>query len=303
MLRSFLAACAFLFLATLPANAACPGNACFAIGGGFTMDFATDSAHWSGSTGGTTCSCEPGTNDALTFDSSSGGGTVTFNVSGGVTVASITTSSFTGTLDNSINNNAVNAQFFLCNGAGTQTLKMGSATWSMSHVGGSTWFISCTNMTLTAGTSTIAFTGTATSTRTFVGGGKTYNTVTFNSSTNFAIQITGANTFGTLTVNAPNRVDFTGGSTNTITTLTNITGSSSAETLFDSSAQGTTATISLTNNFTGSWMGFRDITLSGAGTMTASSSFNFGNNAGAGLTISAPSSGGGGSGPLIGGGL
>lgn len=66
----------FFGLFTFNAAAACGsgGGSCFWIGG--TGSF-SQTAHWSASTGGATCSCTPAATDSVTFDASSGAGTAT----------------------------------------------------------------------------------------------------------------------------------------------------------------------------------------------------------------------------------
>lgn len=285
---------------------------CFWVGGTATWDTnntgggGTGGIKWaSASGGGTTCAGggtggSPSTGDAATFDAASGGGTVTVNTT--VAIQTIDMSAFTGTLDFAPNDNNVTlsgASAFINTGSGTRTLNMGDGTWTLS-AGTALW--NCqgnTNFTLNANGSTIAFTGTATSSnRRFLGGAKTYNIVTVNSSTNFGFTIGQANTFATLTISAPNRIEIPTGSTQTITTLTNISGSSSGPVMVN--VGGYTngiGTLAVTNNFTGDWMGFQYVTFSG-GTHSATNSLNFGNNNG--ITITPPSGGGGG-GRIIGG--
>jgi hypothetical protein len=83
------------------------------------------------------------------------------------------------------------------NSATTNTLKMGSGTWTLSGTG-TVWSCS-TAPTLIAGTSTIVLSDTSTTARTFAGGGLYYNKLTIGGTTGIStLTITGANTFGEL---------------------------------------------------------------------------------------------------------
>ncbi len=301
-MRIFLTIFVLFALAT-PANAACVGGTCFWIGGAGTLNLSSDSAHWSITSGGLTCACEPATSDDIVFDGSSGGGTVTVTVGGGTwTANTITCGAFTGTLDFATSNNNVSVGSFSCTGSATRTLNLGNGTWSLTG-GAALWnLITTTNLTFNANSSTIQFSGAASNFRRFFGGGLTYNVVSINSSANQAFIISGTNTIATLTISAPNRIDFAPSVTQTITTFTNISGSSGSEVNIDvSDTTSGKATISSANNWTCTWCGLRDMAFTGGGAFTATNSFDLGNNTG--ITITAPSAGSGGGSKIIGGGL
>jgi hypothetical protein len=98
-------------------------------------------------------------------------------------------------------------------------------------------------------------------------------------------------TVSTLTISSPNYVQLQNGKTFTVTTL-NIAGSSSGQTIgIITDVIGVAATISSSSNQTITWASVRDLTCSGGGTFTANNSFNLGNDTG--ITINAPSAGGG----------
>src|SRR5690349_15537536 len=78
----------------------------FWVGGTGTWDAAT-TTHWSDTSGGAGGFSVPGSSDTVTFDANSGGGTVTLNFGGTITIQKITTANFTGTWDNSANNNNI----------------------------------------------------------------------------------------------------------------------------------------------------------------------------------------------------
>jgi len=266
----------------------------FWVGGSGTWD-ASDTTHWSATSGGAGGQSVPGSSDDVTIDghaSGLNGGTVTVNTN--PTIISLTISAMVGTLDFATNDNSITISGnFTNSGSGARTFNMGDGTWSFT--GGVVVFNQngATNLTFNANGSTIAFTGTATSgNRRFLGGSRTYNIVTINSSTNYAFSITGANTFATLTISSPNRVYFPAAATTTITTLTGMTGTASAPNAFiGDNTTGNPATISSANNWTAEWGSFTYMTFSGGGTFAATNSLNLGNNSG--ITITPPSVGGG----------
>ncbi len=88
---------------------------------------------------------------------------------------------------------AVTAGSLDSSNSNTRTLDLGSGTWTLSATGTAWNCATATNLTLTAGTSTVACTDPDV---TFAGGGKTYNVVRF--ARGGTVAITGSNTFGTL---------------------------------------------------------------------------------------------------------
>lgn len=263
----------------------------FWVGGTGTWDAAT-TTNWASSSGGAGGQSVPGASDDVTFDSSSGGGTVTVDFGGLITINSLTMTTFTGTLDFATNNNSLTmAGSFGASGAATRTLNLGSGTFTITG-NTSNWDTSGSGLTLDAGTSTIAMAATGgTTDRRFFAGGKTYSTITVAGATS-ALSFTNAGfTAATLTIAADVTILFHGGATFTITTLTGITGTPSAPVMFrNSGVLGGRAIISSANNFTGSWMGLSQMQFQGGGTFTANDSFDFENNTG--ITINAPSVGG-----------
>lgn len=82
------------------------------------------------------------------------------------------------------------------NNATTNTLRMGSGTWTLSGTG-SVWNLVA--LTLIVGTSTIVLSDTSTAARTFVGVGRYYNKLTIGGTTGTStVTILGSNTFGEL---------------------------------------------------------------------------------------------------------
>ncbi len=92
--------------------------------------------NWSTTTGGAGGSSVPGASDAVIFDANSGGSTVTLNFGGTITIQTFTMGAFTGTIDNSINNNNMSTQGFNVTGTGVRALKLGSATYTTDGGGG-----------------------------------------------------------------------------------------------------------------------------------------------------------------------
>lgn len=128
----------------------------FWVGGTGTWD-ATTTTHWSATSGGASGASVPGSADTVTFDGSSGGGTVTPNYD--MTVTSITMGTFTGTLDFSTSNNNPTMQTFSSISSGVRTLNMGSGTWNITGNAGIVWNLTAaTNFTLNPNTSTTNFT-------------------------------------------------------------------------------------------------------------------------------------------------
>lgn len=264
----------------------------FWIGGTGTWDNTGDT-HWSLQSGGANNTTHPTSSDSVTFDGSSGGGTVTVNAT--ITVQSITCGAFTGTLDFSANNNNVNLSAntgFNGSGTGTRTINLGNGTWTISSNGAASnaWTMATTTgLTFNANSSILDFTGASAANKNFSGGGLTYATVKFEAQTGVGSwAIAGANTFSVLTVIGQNCVSFSGN--NTATTL-NLTGTSTGQVGLVSSTFGTARTLTVTT-LTSAWAAFHDITFSGSG-LASTNSFDLGGNSG--VTITAPPSAGGGS--------
>lgn len=181
----------------------------FWVGGTGTWD-ASDTTHWASSSGGAGGQSVPGSGDTVTFDGSSGGGTVTVGYDPSVT--SITGGAFTGTLDFGTSNPTM--QTFSFSGTGTRTLIYGSGNWTVSGNAGTVWTTqTTTNMTTTVGTATINFTyAGSTGTRTIIAGAEMPNLSVSAGSDVLALG-------STLTCANFNLTGFTG-NWNTTTTLT-----------------------------------------------------------------------------------
>ncbi len=285
----------FLLLSCISADAANRFATCATT---CTWD-ASSTAMWGTASGGTGASV-PGSGDAVILDGATcvGGTTCTITVNTNPTVQSLTmgacTASTTGCiLDFSVNNNSptFNTNGVSITGSGTRTLKMGSGTFTISGNSGVWDATTVTNLTLTQGTSTIAFTAGATgNNRTMAGGGKTYATISVGANTGagaFTFTDTG-NTFGTVTLTAPNWVRFSIFTTNTITNAITWTGTTTKQLLISSDSVAISPTINSAANAAMQWVGIYRITMGGGGTHAATNSFNFHNNSG--ITITAPTS-------------
>ncbi len=266
----------------------------FWVGGTGTWD-ASDTTHWASSSNGAGGQTVPGSSDTVTFDGSSGTGTITVNTT--VSVVSITMSALTGgsVLDFATNNNNVNLSSSFGNtGSGTRTLNMGNGTWTITGTSGNPWGVSgATNLTLNCNSSTLVLTSTAVASANLSLGAFTYNVVTINPIAAYVPTVlVGASTVATLNITGAGLTHFASATTHTITTLNLTSGSSlSALNCITSNAPPAVATLSIGNAITPAYCAFRDITKTGAGSITASNSIDLGHNTS--ITITAPTVGGG----------
>lgn len=261
----------------------------FWVGGTGDLDGVT-TTHIAATSNGAGGASYPGSSDTMTWDGSSGAGTTT--VTATHTLQSMTMGAFTGTWTNAVGNHNITVTVgagnaFNGSGTATRTINLGSATYTVSGAA-STWnFSTVTNLTFTGSSATVVMSN-ATGQKVFNGGGLTYGTVSLGAPTGAGLYaFAGANTIGTLTVTAPNRLTFPNGVTNTITT-TNLNGTSSNQILVETEHLTSQATIAATT-FNATYAAFRGMAFTGS--PSATDSFNLGNNSG--ITITAPSSGGG----------
>ena len=123
----------------------------FWVGGTGTWD-ASDTTHWAATSGGAGGQSVPGSGDTVTFDGSSGGGTVTLGYNPSVT--SITMGTFTGTLN--FGSSSPTMQTFSASGTAIRGLTMGSGSWTITGNNGNIWdFNTITNLTFNRGTAVI----------------------------------------------------------------------------------------------------------------------------------------------------
>lgn len=263
----------------------------FWVGGTGTWD-ASDTTHWAASSNGAGGASVPGSSDTVTFDGSSGGGTVTVSHAS-LSISSLTTTAFTGTLDFATNDNDITiGSSWTDTGSGTHTVNMGDGTWTLQGTNGAVFTVSGANLTLNANGSTILFSATATTARVFGGGGKTFNnfTVTNASADAKQISISGSNTFNNLTFTNCLYVAPLAGTTQTISGTLTYDGQSKTNPGVLTTNTGAAATLSVANATTLNYLTIACITKSGAGSITANNSYDGGGNTS--VTINAPASGG-----------
>ena len=155
------------------------------------------------------------------------GGSMQFNMVGG-TMTLQDNLAFNSSVAFALNNGTFNANNFNVSagrftslGTATRALTIGTGTWTISGDSalGSVWALTSTGMTLASTDSTISFTSTSTNTKTFAGGGLTYNNFTITGGGAGAVIIQGSNTFNTFTIGAPKTVQFTAATTQTVTSF------------------------------------------------------------------------------------
>ena len=203
----------------------------------------------------------PWITDDVTFDASSGGGTVT--VTATQSVNSITGGAFTGTLNT--NGQSITTGSFNFSGSGSRTLTLGSSTLTITGSNSTVLnFGTVTNFTFNANTSTIVLSGNS---PTLNLGGLTFNEITLTGTGNPGISGSGS-TIATLTrTGNANKTDtLVFNSSVVVTSALNLNGNSATNRLLvQSSTIGSARTITNTGA-TMSWsnVDFVDITLSTA---------------------------------------
>ncbi|MGZ5836363.1 MAG: hypothetical protein ACXWJ5_09185, partial [Xanthobacteraceae bacterium] len=255
----------------------------FWVGGTGTWDSST-TTHWAASSNGAGGQSVPGSADTVALDGNSGGGTVTLNFGGTITIQSLSMGSFTGTFENSVNNNNITASAgtgFALGGGASKTFNLGSATYTLTHAA-AIWDYNAGGGTFNGGSSTITFTGTS-GVRVFKGGDKTYGTVNLGTSTGAGtVSVTGNDTIQTLNITAPNWIEFQGGGTITIINAVAWMGTSTSQIAIVTNSNGTTTNIAFAAGSAMQWCAFRCII--GTGSPVATNSFNLGNNSGIAIT-------------------
>lgn len=257
-------------------------TALFWVGGTGTWDNAA-TTHWSTSSGGANGAGPPAATDTVTFDGSSGGGTVTVaaTINASNTLVSLTCGAFTGTLDFSANNPSITMGTWSSSGAGTRTINLGSGTFTITATTGTVWDNSTiTNLTFNANTSTIDLNATGSAARSFAGGTKTYNNVTVTNSVSdrFPVSITGTSTIANVTFTNVRLGQFGSGFTITITGALTFNGTSTSQAILTGSTNTTNTTLSLSGANTLNWIAVQGVTKSGAGSLTVNNGFDAGGN-------------------------
>lgn len=257
----------------------------FWVGGAGTWDASTTTP-WAATTGGAGGQSVPVSTDDVTFDGASGGGTVTINTN--FNIKSITWGAFTGTLDFSVNNNSVTVGTWSGSGSGTRTCKLGSAQVTVTGASGTPWTMqTTTGLTWTPGTSTILFSATPTAQRSItLGNALTYGSITITDSGTTGLPVLLANsnnTMANLSYSGGGGIVSAGG-TITITGTLTFNGTSAHQVGYygNNAVPG----ISVAGATSIQWAFLQNITKSGAGSITATNSFDGGGNTG--ITITTP---------------
>lgn len=162
------------------------------VGGTGNWDAST-TTHWSATSGGAGGASVPTSANDVVFDFNSGSGTTT--VTAAANCNSLNTVAFTGTIN-------LSNQIITLTGSGN--------VWNLTI-----------GFTLISGTSTIKLTDATSSSKTFNGMGLIYSNIFMTGSGTGAYTITGSNTFNDFKVDTPpHTVNFTEGTTQTLTTFT-----------------------------------------------------------------------------------
>lgn len=179
------------------------------------------------------------------------------------------------------NNKNVSVGSFASAGTAVRTLNMGTQPWNITKASGTIWNLTATNLTFTA--SDIVFVGAAVdATKSFIGGGLTYASLTFASSPNGQFTIADNNTFTNLTIGEKSSVLLGAGSTTTVTGTLSADKTTVTSSLFSAPATISKASgaVSLRNT------ALRALTCQGGATFRAENSIDLGGNTG--ITIVPP---------------
>lgn len=200
-----------------------------------------------------------------------------------------------GTFD--ANNFNVTGGVFSSNNSNTRAVLMGSGTWTINGTSGSVWDVTtATGYSVTPSSSTLNFSATPIGARTItLGASKSYGVIGLVSagSTSYSIDFNStAVTIATLNVTAPIIIRMTSATTYTVTNAFNWNGTSSTASIVfvNTSVLGTISVASGSPVI--NWGVLGNITFSGGATFAATNTINAGGVSG--ITISGPSSGGGG---------
>jgi len=163
-----------------------------------------------------------------------------------------------GTFNTSASNYSITASQLSSSNSNVRSIVLNGSSVSLANTTPIV-FTTSTNLTFNAGTSTITCTNTV---PTFNGGGRTFNNVTFSSTSASSVSITGANTFNTLTFTATSGTGILPcvfSDNQTSTTLVAAGASVIRRIFLTSSVIGTRRTLTVTTWTTISDVDFRDI--------------------------------------------
>ena len=175
------------------------------------------------------------------------------------------------------NNFNVTASSFSSSNSNTRTVTMGSGTWTLAGSGNAWNTATTTSLTLSANTSTINL--TSASSKTFIGGGKTYYNL--NQGGAGALTITSANTFNNITSSVqPATIVFPASATTTVSNF-GLSGAINSPVTIQSSSAGTKFTLSKSSGAVNTqYLSIKDSAATGGATWLAQNSTNSGNNTG-----------------------
>ncbi len=126
------------------------------------------------------------------------------------------------------NNHTITTAVFVANSGRTIVINAGTSTFNISNLTGSPWQLNSSATTWNGSSSTIVFTTTSTSTRTFASGAKTYGTLTYTvANSPGSLTITAAGVFNTLNVASGRVLTMPSATTNTVTNF-NVNGAPNA---------------------------------------------------------------------------
>lgn len=206
---------------TFGASTTFAGSSALSLGGnltvtsGSTLTYTGPITFTSTSAGKTITSGTKTILSTLTFDGVSGGWTLQDSLT--VTGASITLTN--GSLN--LGNQNVSVPTFVSSNSNIRSLTMGSGTITLTGTG-TVWNVATSaNLALSANTSTIKFTDTSASAKTFSGSSLTYNNFWITGAGSGEYTIVGSNTFNDFKVDTPpHTVNFTAETTQTFQTFT-----------------------------------------------------------------------------------
>lgn len=181
---------------------------------GMTLTASTQTYTFAGRGSHTLTSAGKSWGKALTLNAP--GGTLTLQDALTMTTALTVTS---GTF--SANNQNVTATVFSSSNSNTRTVTMGSGTWTLTGTGTVWSMATTTGLTLNANTSTITINDASSTAKTFSGGGMTFNDILLTGAGTGTFNFVGSNTFADFECDTPpHTIQFTAGTTTTVTTFT-----------------------------------------------------------------------------------
>lgn len=181
------------------------------------------------------------------------------------------------------NANITCSSFVSSTSAASRTLQMGSGTWSLTATAGNPWSITAPNITVDAGTSTIAIATTSGSSRSLFMGNFTYNRLDYTvaGSSAGALQVSGGPTIGTFNASGGTRtIQFAAGTTTTFTNAFNVDGTPGNLISINSTSTSVTTFSKTGGTVRVTYASIQRITATGGATWYAFDSTNVGSNTG-----------------------